>query len=933
MNARLARSNLIVGLIVALSLVACPDPHVIPPPPAPPPSAQTDDPGKLIEGTTKVGDRPAVKLKDGQIFLLERPEDRVLYPTPPDIEPQGFSSSRIHALTLPDHVDLSAFQTPIKNQQSRSTCTNFAATAALEAAIKHRTGREVDLSEQFMAHAQKLNFIATERVLPTAETQVGSWGGGSVSFNLLYLANGFGLPREGTMPYVGLGDFENTDQAGDVPRISNPDTQRAEDDFNLSAQAHEYHIPASTTLSVLPQVALDASVSKVLGVRFAGSGQVSSLDWFRTQLADNREVAFGFNCCGGTDPTPDNGVWNPAPDFTSGGGHAMLMIGYDDRDRTFLIKNSWGDAGFFKFSYDWVTRGLVYEAATILSASGPDEPASTGQLLLGRWNLNFDGHRGLLDIYRIPGSSSITVSGGRADRRLGTFFADDGNAYRVNATITGNKLEFYIDFANPNFAFDARSGTKYTGYLFTRGHLALAGTYANGSSIAAFHATKGAAVNGLPADSFLGTWEINRDGTDGFLTIQSVNASIGTVSGTYRDAAPSSPSLTMTGFFHLGTQVLSFDLPLPTGATSFTSFRYTNDLGLMGGTWSAQGAVGGFYAHRVGALPTISLSRSGFTGSAPLNRDFLIDATLSDPDGAADCCTVTWSPAPVRDEAIGGGRRAHYRFTTAGDKTITATARDATGNEVSASITITVENNPPIATMSLPTTAITVYRGQPVLFRGFATDANEGPGPDPSTLACNRLSWRSSSTSDEGFPFTGSGTAPSCDLSFTFTANGTRSISLVTTDPQGLANVAPPGRLITVVDPPVNLPPSITLGALPPTTFATGYAWNAPIPITASATDPEGNTPISYRWTAISYRPNSATVFAAPTVISNWTTSNGNLNWTPSNNAAMFGTFTDFGNDCYSGQPVKLVIEARDSLGNISSIALPNFTVFRCVLI
>jgi hypothetical protein len=138
--------------------------------------------------------------------------------------------------------------------------------------------------------------------------------------------------------------------------------------------------------------------------------------------------------------------------------------------------------------------------------------------------------------------------------------------------------------------------------------------------------------------------------------------------------------------------------------------------------------------------------------------------------------------------------------------------------------------------------------------------------------------------------------------------------------------------LITVVDPPANLPPNITLGALPPTNYSGGYAWDAVIPITASATDPEGNTPIQYRWTATTYRPNSSTVYAGPTVIQNWSTT-GNLNWTPSvGSAVMFGSYAEFGDDCYQGQPVKLVLEAKDSLGNTSSLTLPNIKVYRCIL-
>ena len=355
----------------------------------------------------------------------------------------------------------------------------------------------------------------------------------------------------------------------------------------------------------------------------------------------------------------------------------------------------------------------------------------------------------------------------------------------------------------------------------------------------------------------------------------------------------------------------------------------TNDItGTIGGLRvNALGAV----QRVLGAPPTLTLSRFGFTGTASLNRDFQIDAVAADPDGS--CCTITWNTTPTLNQTIVGGRRGTFRFASGGDQVITATATDSTGNATTQSITISVINNPPVATMSLPATAITVFRGQPVTFTGFATDQNEGPGPGPGNLACNRLSFQSSLGADSAIlPRIPTGTAPNCSVTVTFTSNGTRSVTLDARDSQALLNVTPPGRLITVVDPPANLPPNITLGVLPPTNYSGGYDWEQPIPITASATDPEGNTPIQYRWTATTYRPNSTIVYAGPTVIQNWSTTS-NLNWTPSvSNPSMFGPYAaDF--DCYAGQAVKLVLEARDSLGNTSSITLPNIKVYRCILI
>jgi serine protease len=355
----------------------------------------------------------------------------------------------------------------------------------------------------------------------------------------------------------------------------------------------------------------------------------------------------------------------------------------------------------------------------------------------------------------------------------------------------------------------------------------------------------------------------------------------------------------------------------------------TNDLtGSIGGLRvNALGAVG----RVLGSVPSQTLARVGFTGDASLNRSFQVEAAFSDPDGG--CCTTMWSPAPESQAPVVGGSRATYRFASTGNQVLTATTRDTTGNTIVSSLTVGVVNNPPVATMSLPTATITVFRGQPVTFWGFATDRNEGVGPADGALACSSLRFISSLSADSTFPRTPTGTSDNCEINHTFNTNGTRNISLTATDSQGLGNVSPPGRQINVVDPPANLPPNINLGTLPPTNYSTGYDWLGTIAISASATDPENNTPIQYRWTATTLRPNSTTVYAGPTVIANWSTTS-NLSWNPSGSSpTMFGDFATLGSTCFDGQVVRLLLEARDSLNNISSINVPNFTVFRCVLI
>src|SRR6266496_3001382 len=52
-------------------------------------------------------------------------------------------------------VNLAPYQTPIKNQGSRTTCITFASIAGLEAAYKHAGYGDLDLSEQFLRSCLK----------------------------------------------------------------------------------------------------------------------------------------------------------------------------------------------------------------------------------------------------------------------------------------------------------------------------------------------------------------------------------------------------------------------------------------------------------------------------------------------------------------------------------------------------------------------------------------------------------------------------------------------------------------------------------------------------------------------------------------------------------------------------------------------------------
>ncbi|MBU2887768.1 S8 family serine peptidase [Gilvimarinus agarilyticus] len=324
-----------------------------------------------------------------------------------------------------------------------------------------------------------------------------------------------------------------------------------------------------------------------------------------------------------------------------------------------------------------------------------------------------------------------------------------------------------------------------------------------------------------------------------------------------------------------------------------------------------------------GGPPTVTLNSST---TIPLNREWAVTAVANDPEYGGNCppvaCPLAWSPEP--DRIV--GNTAFYRFTTAGNASVTVTAEDLIGQATSASRSVNVINSPPIVTLSQPTAGATIYVGQEVQLLGTATDANEGADPGPGNLSCT---WTSSNAGDADFPHTGS-----CNRQATFASTGTRTLTLRATDPQGLSSSDT--VTITVSPAPANLPPTISMGSISPgiNYNGDGYTWSTTLTANASATDPEGNNPITYIWRATSFEPNSATEWRSNVQLSS-SASSGNLSWTPSssNPSDLIGSYAQLGNDCYSGQVVRLTLEARDSLGNSSFQSLPDIKVYRCILI
>lgn len=352
------------------------------------------------------------------------------------LDGQVFSLKKIDfVVRSPKYVDLRAHQTPYRDQGPRGTCTYFASLAALEAAYKRSGYGEVDLSEEYYAIVAKMFGLHTNwadiRHANYRENQFGTTQGGGTVEGLKNIR----IPEEHVAPYV----------RNNRPVDWRNKSQKACNDFNFSVltekmkTASRYYYARST-----------ARIHRI---------NASELE---KVLLRGYEIKIGINR----------------------GAHVILLVGYDITDpdnKRFIIKNSYGPNGQPANSQvDYLPYAEIGEMVDAEYITAVHKPAAWPELkAVGRWNLNYDGWRGTLDIYRLPGISDFVLDDhprnrGIRDRRLGVFYDHQNKAYRVNGAISAGaggslRVTFYIDKDQPNLRWDKLQGRRFTYVLNRKG--------------------------------------------------------------------------------------------------------------------------------------------------------------------------------------------------------------------------------------------------------------------------------------------------------------------------------------------------------------------------------------------------------------------------------------------------------------------------------
>jgi len=252
-----------------------------------------------------------------------------LYPSPVDLRDwklvlnTNLASARVRAT----NVDLSNFCTNVKDQGNLSSSTSFAAIGMMEFLQKKFGENKSDdiFSERFTYYATRVDVL--------------NWNpedcGAYIRDTIKSLVR-FGTCKEATFPYN-----------GDC----------------TTKPSNEAYAEASTYKAL--------SYARFDNNQIISSNKLLILDAMKSGLETGFPIMGGMNCY--------SNIWNaengviPLPNGQLIGGHAILIIGYDDATNMFKFKNSWssswGNNGYGYLPYEYLLSGNLFDLWTIYTAA------------------------------------------------------------------------------------------------------------------------------------------------------------------------------------------------------------------------------------------------------------------------------------------------------------------------------------------------------------------------------------------------------------------------------------------------------------------------------------------------------------------------------------------------------------------------------------
>jgi len=243
----------------------------------------------------------------------------------------------VSQVNVPVSVDLRPYLTPVKHQGKRNTCSVFAATALMEYLIKTKTGKQLDLSENYNYWAGK-KYILTGKFLKKSYKNIDGLAG-----FLAVQAYCYGSMLEKDWPYFKRNWIQTND-----PRCTYINSKPASKCFTGL-------LPANASL-----------LSYRLKPIYIRRGKIGQFI-----LTEKKPVVFNVFWYYNAVNNQTGEVRMPrAHEMGKRGGHVILLVGYNSRTKTFIFRNSWGpkwgDGGYgtipeaYINQYYEVSRSMPY---------------------------------------------------------------------------------------------------------------------------------------------------------------------------------------------------------------------------------------------------------------------------------------------------------------------------------------------------------------------------------------------------------------------------------------------------------------------------------------------------------------------------------------------------------------------------------------------
>jgi C1A family cysteine protease len=262
-------------------------------------------------------DGETVKRKWGAIPDKEDGRDKLFAARRPK---KGFFKQLLTSV-VPEKVDLRPFCGPVKNQKDLGACTGFTFAGFRELLLRKQFENEP--SADYISNDEILSPLYVYYKEREEEGTIGADEGASLRTGCKVLTK-YGVCPEREYPYA-------------------PKDYQKKPDISDDNDAQHF--------------------------RTATYHRLRTLEDMKVCLLHGYPVAIGFRIYPSFDVDERGVMTLPSPTEVDEGGHAVLVVGFDDSRNVLIVRNSWGDDwgdnGNFYMPYGFVTPKNIFDAWTI----------------------------------------------------------------------------------------------------------------------------------------------------------------------------------------------------------------------------------------------------------------------------------------------------------------------------------------------------------------------------------------------------------------------------------------------------------------------------------------------------------------------------------------------------------------------------------------